>query len=272
MPGLLVNGSEHPVLDLVIINSNDADWCRLSPSDFAPRSTSWVRQIILHTTKGEWPQRVLAGRGSGDKTRHTADMWRNDPRHSGAHLVINNDGTVACLCDLAKIAAYHATVSNAWSIGIEMYQEAADSQGVYGVYEAVYEAAVKLVPALCRIFGIQFQVPKMPYKNEPLHRMMDGGRLCVGVFGHRDNTGERGRGDPGDEIFARLVAAGAEPFDHDKGEDLAVWKQRQRELNDAGVALTIDGVPGPKTVAALKAAGHPDGIWALGGRPRSAVA
>jgi hypothetical protein len=54
MPGLLVNGSEHPVPDRVIINSNDADWCRLSPSDLAPRSTSWVRQIILHTTKGEW--------------------------------------------------------------------------------------------------------------------------------------------------------------------------------------------------------------------------
>ena len=140
-----------------------------------------------------------------------------------------------------------------------MYQEANN-----GVHEAVYDAAVKLVPALCRIFGIQFQIPKLPYSNHPLHRMRDDGAQCVGVFGHRDNTEDRGHGDPGDEIFARLVAIGAERFDHNAGEDLTVWKARQADLNARGATLTVDGVPGPGTVAALKAAGRPDGIWALG--------
>jgi len=227
MPGLLVNGKEHPVQDLIIINSHDVEWCRLDQKDYRSRPTSWVRQIILHTTKGDWPQRVLPGRGAGGRARVVADGWRSEPVSSAAHLVIDNDGTVACLCDLATVEAYHATVSNPWSIGIEMYQEGC-SDGHYGVHEAVYEAAVKLVPALCRIFGIQFQIPKLPYKNEPLRRMADGGESCVGVFGHRDNTGQRGFGDPGDEIFARLAAAGAERFDHNAGEDLDVWKGRQQ--------------------------------------------
>jgi hypothetical protein len=258
MSGLLVNGVEHPVAGLVIVNSKDAAWCRLDPKDFEKRPTPWVRQIILHTTKGNSPQHVLPGGGPGGRARRTADFWRNDTTPSAAHLVIDNDGTVACLCDLATTMAYHATVSNPWSIGIEMYQEANN-----GVYEAVYAAAVKLVPALCKIFGIQFQIPRLPYRNEPLRRMIDGGEHCVGVFGHRNNTGRRGHGDPGDEIFARLAAIGAEWFDHDAEEDLATWKDRQRALNHAGSKLTIDGVPGPRTVTALASNGYTHGIWAL---------
>ena len=259
MPGLLVNKQQVPVPDLAVINPNDADWCRLEAKDYMQRPTSWVRQIILHTTKGNWPQSVHAGRGAGRKARLVADMWRGDSNPSSAHIIIDNDGTVACLCDLATTSAYHATVSNAWSIGIKMYQESGN-----GIYEAVYDATVKLIPALCRIFGIQFQIPKLPYSGVPLRRMVDGGELCVGIFGRRDNTERRGRGDPGDEIFARLAKAGAESFDHDAGEDLEVWKARQTELNQSGAGLTVDGVPGTSTVAALRAAGRRDGIWALG--------
>jgi hypothetical protein len=91
--------------------------------------------------------------------------------------------------------------------------------------------------------------------------MVDGGKRCVGVFGHRDNTGEVRPGDPGDEIFVRLAAVGAEQFDHDRGEDLDGWKQRQRALNQAGARLTIDGVPGPSTIEALEVARSADGIW-----------
>lgn len=258
MSGLLVNGREIPVEGLRIINSNDAAWCRLDAKDFRRRPTSWVRQIILHTTNGQWPQSVLPGGGRGGLAQANATFWRRDPQSSAAHLIIDNDGTVACLGDLATVEAFHATVSNAWSIGIEMTQESNR-----GVHEAVYASAVKLVPALCRIFGIQFQIPKQPYRNAPLRRMMAGGGDCIGVFGHRDNTHERSFGDPGDEIFARLAAAGAERLDYDANEDLEVWKQRQQELNDGGATLTVDGVAGPATIKALVAAGHADGVWAL---------
>ena len=43
-----------------------------------------------------------------------------------------------------------------------------------------------------------------------------------------------------------------------------MWKGRPHMLDDRGAALTVDGIPGPRTVAALVAAGHPGGVWALG--------
>jgi hypothetical protein len=256
MPGLLVNGTTHAVEGLRILSPNDEPWCKLAPGDGRPRPTRWVRQIVLHTTNGLWPQPVRPGKGSGGKAKVIAEGWRLERRPSAAHLVIDNDGTVACLCDLATVEAFHATVSNAWSIGIELFQE---QNG--GVHEAVYDSAVKLVPALCRIFGIQFQMPKLPYRNAPLRRMMRGGADCVGVFGHRHNTTDRGRGDPGDEIFMRLAAAGAESFDFDAGEDLEAWKLRQQELNLGGAGLQVDGVPGPNTAKAIQATGRAHGLW-----------
>jgi hypothetical protein len=258
MPGLLIGGREVPVEGVSIVNGNDEAWATLDARDFRPRATAWVRQIILHTTKGSWPQRILPGGGAGGRKRTVADFWRRDPEHSAAHLVIDNDGSVVCLADLARVAAYHATVANEWSVGIEMYQEANG-----GVHEAVYAAAVPLVQALCRAFGIQFQIPRRPYNNAPLARMSDGGVHVVGVFGHRDNTHRRGCGDPGNEIFARLADAGAERFDYDAREELEVWRLRQVALNKRGAKVTVDGVAGPQTIEALRANGIPDGVLSL---------
>jgi hypothetical protein len=57
---------------------------------------------------------------------------------------------------------------------------------------------------------------------------------------------------------------GAEAFDFEAGEDLAVWKDRQRWINRRGYNLVVDGVPGAKTTQALREIGYRDGIWALG--------
>ena len=256
--GLIIDGAKVLVPGLEIVNGDDDKRAVLKPGDCRERKTTWVRQIILHTTKGIWPQRIIPGAGKPGKHLDVADFWGGDPKHSGAHLCVGRAGEVSCLADLVRTTAYHATVSNEWSVGIELYQE---QDG--GIYEAVMDTGVKLVRALVELLGIQFQVPGKAYRNAPLARMeSDGGKYTVGVLGHRDNTTNRGRGDPGDEVFNRLIALGAEPIITDTGNDLPTWKRRQRNLGFKAAAC--DGVPGPATTKALRDLGFPGGVFALG--------
>jgi hypothetical protein len=95
--------------------------------------------------------------------------------------------------------------------------------------------------------------------GSPLERLLDSGPDVVGVYGHRCNTARRGRGDPGDEVIARIIAAGAEPVLAEQRQDIALGKLRQKRLNelDANAGLTwrplaIDGVCGPASIAAMR--------------------
>lgn len=221
-------------------------WAYLKSSDCRTRSRRCA-QLVFHTTKGDWPQHVLAGRGPGGRGESTAKFWQDDPKSSAAHIVIDNNGDLVCLTDLATICAYHATVSNEYSIGIELYQE---SDG--GVYEAVYETAVRAAPILCDALDIPFTVVADVYTGHPLPRFLDGGPDFYGILGHRHNTEQRDRGDPGDEIFARLIDAGGEPVFAGQREDIGLALERQRWLVDRGEALTVDGLAGPKSLAAAR--------------------
>jgi hypothetical protein len=249
MPGLLYNGKLIQVPGLEIISPGDQPWARLSSEDFGPRPSQWIRQITLHTTKGKWPQHVKPGAGAGGKDKAVADWWIKDKNHSAAQLVVDNDGSIACLCDL-KYAAWHNSnfKLNQVSIGIEMYQEADG-----GIYEAVLESTVKLVLALCDIFGIPLQGALLPYRNAPIRRMELGDTTVVGVYGHRDITHSRGYGDPGEEILNRLVKAGMIRFDIQAKKEIEFWKRVQNSLNSKyGLKLTCDGICGPGTVKALR--------------------
>lgn len=270
MTGLLIRGKLEPVEGLHIIppaSHGGPSWATLSPGDYRARTTTWVRQIIVHTTKGIWPQRVLPGSGPPGRAQVVADFWRADPNHSAAQLVVDQDGAVVCLCDLAESQAYHAEGSNPWSIGIEMYQQSA-VDGAAGIYEATLAATVLLVAALTEIgghFDIPAQCPVGPYRNRPTPRMEQGsgiarhnigGATLVGVFGHRDNTSERGRGDPGDEIFHRLITEQRfEPLDFDRMEDRTRGHDRQEALNRRGEQLEVDGLVGPASIAAMRRQG-----------------
>lgn len=241
--GLLISGRKVTVDGLTIVNSTDAPWCALDTEDYRPRSGR-PHQVVLHTTKGIGPQHVKPGRGTAGAARNVADFWHRDPAHSGAHLVIDRDGTVLCLVDLVDACAYHATVSNEHSVGIEMYQETD-----CGIYEAVYTAAVLLVPALCKALGFPFTVVADLYTGHPLTRFLDGAQDFRGVLGHRHNTEQRDRWDPGDEIFTRLIAAGGEPVMAAHRQDISLAMGRQRYLNAHGGHLAVDGLPGPASLA-----------------------
>lgn len=261
--GLLIGGRIVPVDGVDIIGPHDAAWSHLSPGDCCPRpggAASWVRQWFLHKTIGDDPEKLLPGAGPAGGEEVTAEAWANDPRHSGAHLVTGHNGRVACLADLLLVEAFDATVSNRYSVGHETKELPGG-----GFYEAAARATIATCLAGCRELGIQWQCPKLPYRGVPLRRMADGGRDLVGIFGHRDNTTQRGRWDPGDIFFEMLVAAGVRAFDFDADEDLAFWKPVQADLAARGLYHgAIDGVPGPGTTAALRADGYIDGIFALG--------
>lgn len=253
--GLLIGGLVVPVDGVDIANPLDTPWCRLDAGDYHARRTSWIRQVIIHGTRGGWPQHVLPGAGPGGRDKVVAEFWRGDPEHSAAPIVVDTDGSAACLADVVKAAAYHATVSNDLSIGIEMAQT-----GDNDVYEATLKSTVKIARALCDHLDIAWQMPSHAYANEPIARMVaDGGRDCVGVFGHRDNTSRRGRGDPGDAIVTELRFAGCEPLNFNAREDLTVWMRRQAKLVKMGDLLVIDGVAGPATVRAMRRRGFRSG-------------
>lgn len=268
MSGLLISGQLSPVDGLTIIppaSHGGPAWARLDRGDCTTRST-WVRQVLIHTTGGDWPMPIAAGAGPGGECAKYADIWQTDPEHSAAHLVVDSAGTVACLCDLATTTAYHAEASNAWSIGIEMTQT---HDGT--VRAATIDATARLVQALCRLVGIPEQMPRGPYRGEPLrrmevttdgHRHQLGGPDLVGVIGHRDNTSRRGRGDPGDAIWTALAALGFEGVDYDGGEDIKRGKARQRWLNadasrrgETWAPLAVDGLVGPRTLQRAKLLG-----------------
>lgn len=253
--GLLIAGHVVEVPGVKIANPLDTEWCKLSPRDYRARRTSWIRQIFIHTTKGIHPQRIIPGAGPGGKDKDVADYWRFSTRQSAAPIVVDTDRTAACLADVVKTAPYAVTVSNDFSISIEMYQ-LLDG----GIYESTLDSTVAIVLALCEHLSIPLQIPGRVYPNAPIQRMVHGGPDMVGVFGHRDNTTDRGRGDPGDEIGRRLIAAGAEPLDFDRRQDLAKWKSRQLYLNAIfGERLKVDGQAGPGTIAAMRRHGFAHG-------------
>lgn len=273
MPGLIIGGKEVEVPGVTVRNYKDEPKLALrvkrpdgGNDGETPRKYP-VSLVVLHTTKGipggsdKTPQTMKPGFGPDtDAVDRTIRYWSTDPKPSGAHLVIDADGMVGCLADLKEVCAYHAGDHgvNHRSVGIEIYQF-----GDASLYEGQLDVAVKVVDVLTAQFGIQRQIPTK-YLNKPAPRLDEGGKDCMGVVGHRDVSNNRGFGDPGDLIFQKLEKAGYERLDFYTGKDLEVWKSRQKELADkTGLHLTIDGVPGPGTRAALTQLGYKHGLWML---------
>lgn len=250
--GLVINGTRELVPGLEVENFHDNPSLRLMGEDVKPRRTPpWIRQILVHTTKGipggddPRPQDIRLGFGpSMDAAERCSRSWSLSKTVGGAHLVVDFDGRVSCFADLQTEAAQHASHANQSSIGIEVYQGSAAE-----LYVGQLDAVVALIDWLTARFGVQRQIPSGPYAG-PTRRLMDNVDDVVGVLGHRDITNRRGAGDPGSKVFYMLGAAGYEPVSFELGEDRERWRQRQRILK----VDPADGIPGPQTIAALKAA------------------
>jgi hypothetical protein len=256
MPGLVIGGKQYEVPGVKILNWFDDPKWRLSPEDRAPRPTTWVRSIYNHVTQGDDNLLVVPGAGKPGGAEATLAWWKSDPKSAGAHLIVDYDGSAICVADLlTEIAWNTGAVNNKYNIGHEVKQF---PSGL--VYEAQVDALLAVVDYETAFFGIQRQV-QWPYRGSAIPRLADGAD-SVGVFAHRDCSNNRGRGDPGDWIVERFIIAGYEVYDFAAFADKAAWKTRQAMLNTKyNEKLTLDGVPGPSTWAALKRAGYPNGMW-----------
>ena len=214
MPGLVLAGQTFDVPGLEIVNWHDDPRLRLrAVEDMRARRTGErVRMVVLHTTKGipggrdRRPQDIRPGLGPrADAALRCARSWSLDGRHGGAHLVVDHDGSVACLADLQREVAYHvggAPGLNGASVGVEAFQGSGAE-----LYECQIAAVVTLCGALARLLGVERVVPP-PYRGRPVEALRSGARGWSGFLGHRDCDANRGAGDPGDAIMDALVAAG----------------------------------------------------------------
>lgn len=275
MPGLIIGGKEVEVPGVPVRNFKDDPKLMLrvgkpDGNNDGKKRARPVSLVVLHTTKGipggkdKRPQILHPGLGPDTKAEdRTNAYWSTDPTPSGAHIVIDADGSVGCLADLLTVCAYHAGQHdvNERSVGIEIFQGSDAS-----LYAGQLEVVVKVVDVLTAQFSIQRQIPDF-YRNKPVERLQVwGGKDLVGVVGHRDVSDQRGKGDPGDFIMDYLEKAGYERFDFFAEADKVEWKKRQKMLAEKlGRQLSIDGVPGIgiETTSALRELGYQYGLWAL---------
>lgn len=260
--GPIVNARPRPIPGLAVQNYLDnGALTLLLPEDGAVRRTTWIRALCMHTTKGIWPQAIVPGFGPHvDDAAKVNRYWSNSRKRAGAQFVTDRDGDAGSLCDCFRVAAYHASQVNQVTEGVEIYQE---SDG--DVYAGQLEATVKLCDALTWFLRIQRQVQSAYVGPIPRLDELQKGLDVVGVYGHRDVTSARGRGDPGDHIYTALLAAGYEAVDYDTSTDLAMWKPRQAALNAEGAGLRVDGIAGPRTTAAVAKyePSRPRGLWVV---------
>lgn len=261
---MIVGGIPVAIPGIEVVNFVDDPRLKLSLQDGRRRKREDVTLLVAHSTLGApdrdfpHPQTLLEGRGPSTAAGvATNEMWAHDGRCAGAHAVVDHDGVWYQLCDLDTWESYNATTVNDRAIGVEIKQGRAQSEFYV---EQFHSTAVGCDWITAYESSIQRMIPK-GYKNRPCKRLAAGARDFYGVIGHRDQSDNRGAGDPGDLFMAELATRGYEEFDIDAGEDLDVWRARQRWLGLD--AAEQDGVPGKRTRAFLRGLGFACGLWVL---------
>lgn len=255
---IVLNGQLVPIFGVETLSWLDDPRVPMTTDGFARRD--WIRAIVLHTVHGK-----LGSLRPGVKVSSRAEAFAvyqaNTSRDVSWDYTIDTDGTVIASNDPIKRACWHAGAVNAFTIGIELVQEENGD-----LYQGQLEAIVKFLDALTRELAdrghpIQRQVP-VSASGKPVRgvipRIADQlrSREVVGIYGHRNQTSNRGPGDPGDFVFQALLDAGYKGFNLDAGEDLTFWKTQQTRLG----LSPVDGVPGRGTAEKLLAEGHKHGL------------
>jgi hypothetical protein len=167
-----------------------------------------VAGVVLHTVTGHPHQpQVLPGSLASDRAEVLARYQARTERQVSWHLTVDTDATVVQSADVALWTCWHAGGVNPWTVGIELCQSPGGA-----LYEAQLTALVRVVDWLCASLDIPRQYPMRAATGRPhgglIPRLQGAAAPWGGVFGHRNQTSDRGHGDPGDAPFDALAAAG----------------------------------------------------------------
>jgi len=230
-------------------------------TDVNPR-TQWLRAIVMHTVHGKTGKLLPGLSKPSTRAESYAKYQASTSRDVSWDYTIDTDGTIVASNDPVKFYTWQATSVNPFTLGIELVQE---DNG--DLYEGQIAVAVQFLDVLTRELAdrghpIQRQVP-MTADGKPVKgivkRIEDSSQAknFSGVVGHRNQTTNRGPGDPGDHIFNALLKAGYKGFNLDTNDDVVFWKDIQTRLG----VTPADGIPGRATQAALLKAGYKHGLW-----------
>jgi hypothetical protein len=164
-----------------------------------------ARAIVLHTVHGKLGPLSDVASAPSVRAERYARYQAGTAREVSWHLTVDVDGTVVQSADVAAWTCWHATAVNGWTVGIELVQE---TDGT--VYRPQLAAVVALCDLLCARLGIERRVPArggVPIVGV-VPRLTGTDGPWSGVFGHRNQTRQRGPGDPGSFVFLALLAAG----------------------------------------------------------------
>ncbi len=259
---IILDGKQYETPGLDTISYAD-DPAVPQATDFQPRRER-IKWIVIHTVHGKRCAVLRPGFSKPSKRAEQYAIYQaNTSREVSWDITIDTDGTIIQSNDPVRRYTWHAGAFNPFSVGIELVQE-----GDGTLYGGQMDVLVRFLDFITRILArlghpIQRQVPAIDGNpaGGVVRRILDAAeaRKTTGICGHRNQTTNRGPGDPTDFPFLAMMEAGYKGFDFDKGEDITFWKGVQTRL---GVAA--DGNPGPGTAKAIRDAGHnPAGLWVV---------
>ena len=164
-----------------------------------------ARAIVLHTVHGKLGPLSDAPSVPSARAERYARYQAGTAREVSWHITVDTDGTIVQSADVAAWTCWHATSVNGWTVGVELVQEADGT-----VYRPQLAAVVALCDLLCARLGIERRVPAragVPIVGV-VPRLTGTDGPWSGVFGHRNQTRQRGAGDPGSSVVLALLAAG----------------------------------------------------------------
>ena len=238
-------------------------------------ATFWLRGHVTHTTSGT--VRSLDPKPIIESVRDwvLAKYSTNEDDKSWT-LTKDLDESAIQVSDPGRVGTWHAGQVNGYTDGWELVQTPDGT-----LTQAQIDGYVRLCDewsyhcGIPRVVAWRNGAPYMDMLTRALSAHGGGATLCL-FYGHCNIwtvskatgklTAVRGKGDPSEIPFRALRDAGYLALDVEKGDDLEMWKALQTSMG-----LEPDGIPGPRTRAALIREGRYGSGGMLVARPGDAT-